>query len=125
MNRPSWTCIIPVAAAGALGAVTHTAVSSLATGDDSGFFVFTAALAGGIGLFGSAVGFAAGQITRLGRLGRLAVTAASTFAATLAVSSIPGVIGGLGRALFVTAAAAGVLAFIEWQRSRSGTPQAS
>lgn len=123
MNRPSWASIIPVIAAGVIAANLYVIVVVIASGDDASFLAFGLALASGIGLVGSAIGFVLARLVRTSRAGRVAVAGVSTFLATLAVGSLPGLIGGGGRAVVVAAAATGALALIEWRQSRTTAAQ--
>ncbi|MDJ0325351.1 hypothetical protein QMG61_16415 [Cryobacterium sp. PH31-AA6] len=119
MNRPAWMSMIPVTAAGVVAADLYVIVVVIASGDDASFLAFGLALASGIGLVGSAIGFVPARLVRTSRFGRVAVAGVSTFLATLAVGNPPGLIGVAGLAVVVAVATAGALALIEWRQSRT------
>lgn len=97
----------------------HSAVLPLLLGESSAFFAFAAVVAGFLGIVGASAGFVAGQLPGLRRPVRLVVSATVTLVTTLAISSLPGLIGGVERAIFVTVAVVGALGLIEWERSRT------
>lgn len=115
--------MIPVIAAGVIAANLYVIVVVIASGDDASFLAFALVLASGIGLVGSVIGFVFARLVRISRVGRVAVAGVSTFLATLAAGSLPGLIDGVGRAVVVAAAAAGALALIEWRQSRTTATQ--
>ena len=115
--------MIPVTAAGVVAANLYVIVVAIASGDDASFLAFGLALASGIGLVGSIIGFVLARLLRTSRFGRVGVAGASTFLATLAVGSLPGLIGGVGRAVVVAVAAAAALALIEWRQTRTTATQ--
>ncbi|MBG6215318.1 MULTISPECIES: hypothetical protein [unclassified Cryobacterium] len=106
-------------AAGVVAADLYVIVVVIASGDDASFLAFGLALASGIGLVGSTIGFVLARLVCTSRFGRVAVAGVSTFLATLAVGNLPGLIGVAGLAVVVAVATAGALALIEWRQSRT------
>ena len=125
VSRPSRSSLFLAVAAGVLGALLHSVVLPLAMGSGTAFLTFAALLAGGIGLAGSCAGVVAARLLPIGRVGRIISAGAVTFAATLAIGSLPGLIGGLGRAVFVSVGVVCALALIEWLQGRAIKPQTS
>ena len=88
-------------------------------GSGTAFLAFAALVAGGIGLVGSILGVVAAGLLPTGRIGRVIAADALAFVTTLAIGSLPGLIGGLGRAVFVSVAVVCTLVLTEWLRNRA------
>lgn len=119
MSRPSRSSLTIAVSAGVFAALLHSVILPLAQGSGTAFIAFAAVLAAGIGLVGSLAGVAAAWLLPTGKIGRVAAAGVLAFGATLVVGSLPGLIGGLGRATFVSVAVTCTLIVTEWIRKRS------
>lgn len=124
VSRPSRSSLIAGCSAGAFGALMHSVLLPLAFGSGTAFIAFAAMLAAGIGLIGSLVGVAGAWLLPTSKAGRVLAAGTLTFVATLAVGSMPGLIGGLGRAVFVSVAVVCTLILAEWLQNRAVNQQA-